>query len=326
MRGSYLARPQTVILCQFDARFKPELRIAVRTRDMYMHSRFFARIEEKFKTLFLKDSGTQLVSLTRVLKFVGRCPIIALVLAKALSLLTRPRFKLSKNAFIEGQLVRLALIIPIAYLLGSIPFGYLIVRAAKRADIRETGSGGTGATNVSRRAGKGAGVLTLALDVFKGAVAVVIARIVLGLSLFGIFASASLHRAVNSAASENANWWLAAAAVAVIVGHIFPVWLRFRGGKGVATGVGVFLMLAPSATAFAGLVFFVIVLLTRYVSLGSIVAAAAIPLLILIENHIAPRIDFWPLITAAVAGAALIIFAHRANIERLIKRSETRFE
>jgi glycerol-3-phosphate acyltransferase PlsY len=222
--------------------------------------------------------------------------------------------------------VRTALLIPIAYLLGSIPFGYLIVRASKRADIRETGSGGTGATNVSRRAGKGAGVLTLVLDALKGAVAVLIARIVLGLSLFGIFGSASLHQAVNSAASENGNWWLAAAAVAVIVGHIFPVWLRFRGGKGVATGVGVFLMLAPLAVAVAGAVFLVIVLLTRYVSLGSLVAAAAIPLLILIENYITPRVDFWPLITAAVAGAALIIFAHRQNIRRLISRTETRFE
>jgi glycerol-3-phosphate acyltransferase PlsY len=223
--------------------------------------------------------------------------------------------------------MRTALVIPIAYLLGSIPCGYLIVRASKRADIRQTGSGGTGATNVSRRAGKGAGVLTLVLDALKGAVAVLIARAVLGLSLFGIFGSASLHQAVNSSAtSENANWWLAAAAIAVIVGHIFPVWLGFRGGKGVATGVGVFLMLAPLAVAVAGAVFLVIVLLTRYVSLGSIVAAATIPLFVLVQNYLAPRVDFWPLITAAVAGAALIIFAHRQNIRRLIIRTETRFE
>ncbi|HBB86086.1 MAG TPA: acyl-phosphate glycerol 3-phosphate acyltransferase [Blastocatellia bacterium] len=223
--------------------------------------------------------------------------------------------------------MRSALVIPIAYLLGSIPFGYLIVRASKRADIRETGSGGTGATNVSRRAGKGAGVLTLVLDALKGAAAVVIARAVLGLSLSGIFGIASLHQAVNSSAtSENAYWWVAAAAVAVIIGHIFPVWLGFRGGKGVATGVGVLLVLAPLVTAFAGVVFLVIVLLTRYVSLGSIVAAAAIPLLVLIQNYITPRIDFWPLMTASVAGAALIIFAHRENIRRLISRTETKFE
>src|SRR6266550_3944917 len=106
--------------------------------------------------------------------------------------------------------MRLALIIPIAYLLGSIPFGYLIVRASHRADIRETGSGGTGATNVSRRAGKGAGVLTLALDALKGAMAVVLAKIVLGLPIFAA-GGTSLHQAAASAI-ESAYWWVAAAA------------------------------------------------------------------------------------------------------------------
>lgn len=219
------------------------------------------------------------------------------------------------------------LIISIAYLLGSIPFGFLIVRASKRADIRETGSGGTGATNVSRRAGKGAGMLTLVLDALKGAAAVVIAKFIVGLpTLVAQGWVLSFRQDANNFASiENPYWWVAAAAIAVIVGHIFPVWLGFRGGKGVATGVGVFLVLAPLAVAFAGVVFLVIVLLTRYVSLGSIVAAAAIPLLILIESYITPRIDFWPLMTAAAAAAALIIFAHRANIERLINRSESKF-
>ncbi|MEP6719425.1 MAG: glycerol-3-phosphate 1-O-acyltransferase PlsY [bacterium] len=222
--------------------------------------------------------------------------------------------------------MRSALVIPIAYLLGSIPFGYLIVRASQGADIRETGSGGTGATNVSRRAGKGAGVLTLVLDAFKGAAAVVFAKIVLGLPIFVVVVSGSLHQGVNNSASlQNPYWWVAAAVVAVIVGHIFPVWLKFRGGKGVATGVGVFLVLAPLAVAFAGVIFLVIVLLTRYVSLGSIVAAATIPLFVLIRNYITPHADFAPLLSAAVAGAALIILAHRGNIERLIKRSESKF-
>ncbi|MEO7970151.1 MAG: glycerol-3-phosphate 1-O-acyltransferase PlsY [bacterium] len=202
------------------------------------------------------------------------------------------------------------LVILLAYLLGSIPFGYLIVRVTKRADIRETGSGGTGATNVSRRAGKAAGVLTLLLDALKGVAAIGVARILFGLSPFG----------------ENADWWVALAGLAGVVGHIFPLWLKFRGGKGVATGVGVFLVLAPLAVAIAGVIFLVIVLLTRYVSLGSIVAAAAIPLLILIQNYITPRDGFAPLITAAVAGAALIIFAHRQNIARLVQRTETKFE
>lgn len=221
--------------------------------------------------------------------------------------------------------MRSALIIPIAYLLGSIPFGYLIVRASKRADIRETGSGGTGATNVSRRAGKAAGILTLVLDALKGVAAVSIALFVLGLPIFVAGGGRALPQSANSGAGENAYWWVAAAAVAVIVGHIFPVWLGFRGGKGVATGVGVFLVLAPLAVAFAGVVFLVIVLLTRYVSLGSVVAAATIPLFVLVQNYLAPRADFWPLMTTAVAGAALIIFAHRSNIERLLKGSEAKF-
>jgi glycerol-3-phosphate acyltransferase PlsY len=220
-----------------------------------------------------------------------------------------------------------SILITIAYLLGSIPFGYLIVRLANRGDVRETGSGGTGATNVSRRAGKAAGVLTLVLDALKGAAAVVIAKFIVGLPTLVPQGWVLWFRqdAHNFASIENPYWWVAAAAIAVIVGHIFPVWLGFRGGKGVATGVGVFLVLAPSAVAFAGVVFLVIVLLTRYVSLGSIVAAAAIPLVILIQNYITPRIDFWPLMTAAVAGAGLIIFAHRTNIERLINRSESKF-
>ena len=201
------------------------------------------------------------------------------------------------------------LIVALAYLLGSIPFGYVIVRASKHADIRETGSGGTGATNVSRRAGKGAGVLTLLLDALKGAASILVARLLLAEPAF----------------SADASWWIAAAAIAVIVGHIFPVWLGFRGGKGVATGVGVFLILAPLAVAFAGVIFLVIVLLTRYVSLGSIVAAATIPLFVLIRNYITPVAEFAPLLSAAIAGAALIIFAHRGNIERLIKRTESRF-
>lgn len=218
--------------------------------------------------------------------------------------------------------MRFFFIVASAYLLGSIPFGYLIVLATQRADVRETGSGGTGATNVSRSAGKGAGVLTLVLDALKGAAAVVIARVVLGLPMFEV---PSLHQPTNSGAVESAYCWVAAAAIAVIVGHIFPVWLGFRGGKGVATGVGVFLVLAPLAVVVAGVVFLVIVWLTRYVSLGSIIAAAAIPVLVLIQNYVTPRIDFWPLMAAAIAGAALIIFAHQSNIERLINRSETKF-
>lgn len=197
--------------------------------------------------------------------------------------------------------MRSLLILIIAYVIGSIPFGYLIVRTKEGGDIRQTGSGGTGATNVSRRAGKMAGVLTLLLDAAKGAAAVLMAQNVSG-----------------------SDWVKAAAAIAVIVGHIFPVWLGFRGGKGVATGVGVFLILAPIALLCAGVVFVSIVFFTRYVSLGSMMAAALIPLLVWLQNvFIEPVADLRPLLAAAVVGALLIILAHRGNIQRLARGTES---
>ena len=215
-------------------------------------------------------------------------------------------------------MVRPLLVILIAYLLGSIPFGYLIVRAGKGADVRAAGSGGTGATNVSRQAGKAFGIITLLLDAAKGAAAILIARWILGL---GVFAQDG-----QGAATLQTDWWIAAAAVAVIIGHCFPVWLGFHGGKGVATGLGVFLMLAPIAVGFAGVVFIVIVLLTRYVSLGSIVAAATIPVFAWLQCVVIwPVSHPAPLMTAAIGGAMLIIFAHRANIRRLIQGTESKF-
>jgi glycerol-3-phosphate acyltransferase PlsY len=197
-------------------------------------------------------------------------------------------------------------LIVVAYLIGSIPFGYLIVRSKVGGDIRQTGSGGTGATNVSRRAGKGAGVLTLVLDALKGSIAILIVRSLVGPSAYG-------------------EWWVAAAAIATMLGHIFPVWLGFRGGKGVATGVGIFLMLAPVALVCAGVLFVAIVASTRYVSLGSIVAAATIPLFVWLQSvFVEPIADLRPLMMAAIAGALLILFAHRANIGRLARGNEAR--
>jgi len=197
--------------------------------------------------------------------------------------------------------MRSALVIVVAYLIGSIPFGYLIVRGKSGDDVRQTGSGGTGATNVSRRAGKTAGVLTLVLDALKGAAAVLIAQKLGG-----------------------SDWITAGAAIAVVVGHIFPVWLGFRGGKGVATGAGVFLVLAPIALLCAGLVFVAIVFFTRYVSLGSMMAAALIPVFVWLHSvFVVPMADLRPLLLATVVGALLIIFAHRGNIERLARGTES---
>ena len=220
--------------------------------------------------------------------------------------------------FLRRSELRPALLTTIAYLLGSIPFGYLIVRTKQGADIRETGSGGTGATNVSRQAGKSAGTLTLILDALKGAVAVLVAKTLLGLPI----ATESLGPL------QQANyWWVTVAAVAVIVGHMFPVWLRFRGGKGVATGVGVFLVLAPLAVVLAAILFVLIVWKTRYVSLGSMVAAMAIPVFVLAQNaFIRPVSPLAPIVSASTIGAALIIFAHRGNIGRLIEGSESKFK
>jgi glycerol-3-phosphate acyltransferase PlsY len=224
--------------------------------------------------------------------------------------------------------LRAALVIVIGYLLGSIPFGYLIVRAKAGADIRDTGSGGTGATNVSRRAGAGAGVVTLVLDALKGVAAVFVAAWVLNLPLVHVTPSVLADQTFGNGglSFHQAYWFLWGAGIAAMLGHMFPVWLGFRGGKGVATGVGVFLILTQGAVMFAGVIFILIVVVTRYVSLGSMIAAVTIPLFVLVQNFLSPTTEFAPVITAATVAAALIIFAHRANIGRLIKGNENRLK
>jgi glycerol-3-phosphate acyltransferase PlsY len=203
--------------------------------------------------------------------------------------------------------VKSFLIIVVAYTLGSIPFGYLIVRARAGADIRQTGSGGTGATNVSRRAGKTAGLLTLLLDATKGVIAVLLAR-------FSLAPDGMLI------------WPVGLAALAVIVGHIFPVWLGFRGGKGVATGIGVFLVLAPFMIVPAGLVFLITIILTRYVSLASILTVTAITLFVWLQMQFAgPSAGGQVLLFTSAAITTLIVFAHRSNIGRLVRGTESRF-
>jgi acyl phosphate:glycerol-3-phosphate acyltransferase len=200
-----------------------------------------------------------------------------------------------------------ALVLTLAYLLGSVPFGYLLVRLRGGGDVRETGSGGTGATNVTRRAGRAAGLLTLALDALKGAAAVLLARWLLAED-FGV------------------NWWVAAAALLAVVGHVFPVWLSFRGGKGVATGLGVFLSLAPLAALCVLPLFVAVVWATRYVSLGSITAAAFMPLSVWLSGRDGQAARLAPLLAAASAGAALIIYTHRANITRLRRGEENKLK
>jgi len=204
--------------------------------------------------------------------------------------------------------LRLLLVVIIAYLIGSIPFGYLVVRAKGGGDVRETGSGGTGATNVSRRAGKTAGIITLLLDAQKGYIAIVVAELFL-----------------KDVGPKAGSWMLAAAAVAAVLGHIFPVWLRFRGGKGVATGAGVFLALAPMAVVCAGVVFVALVWWRRMVSLGSIAAAVTIPTYLYFQSEFGqPGRYSTALLAASVTCAWLIVYAHRGNIARIRTGTEPR--
>lgn len=206
------------------------------------------------------------------------------------------------------------LAIPFAYLFGSIPFGYLLVRFVRHEDVRATGSGNIGATNVARTGGKALGLLTLALDLLKGLFAVLLAYALAGHYGHGSAEPAELQR-------MHAFELAAAAGLAAVVGHMFPVWLGFRGGKGVATALGVFLALVPQASLCLLLVFFAVVLLTHYVSLASIVAAASFPLLaFFFVRHPGP-----------VGGLAflliplLVIVKHHANIRRLASGTESRF-
>jgi glycerol-3-phosphate acyltransferase PlsY len=189
--------------------------------------------------------------------------------------------------------------IPLAYLLGSIPFGYLLVRVFRHQDIRETGSGNIGATNVARSGAKGLALATLALDLAKAYAAVSFAQHLV---------PGDLDLAV-------------AAAVAAILGHIYPIWLGFRGGKGVASALGVFLALSwPTALGILA-VFLIVVALTRYVSLASILGAASVPLF---------GFHFLQLRTPTAIGGflfipLLVILKHHANISRLLAGTENRF-
>ena len=193
--------------------------------------------------------------------------------------------------------------LPLAgYLLGSIPFGILLTRLFGGGDIRAAGSGNIGATNVTRVAGPIAGILTLVLDAAKGAAAVGLAA----------------HFSASSAV------WMTATGFAALVGHCFPVWLKFRGGKGVATGAGIFLALCWPAAVGAILLFLLVVAFFRFVSLGSIAAAASMPLLIYFLW--APRHAPPPSVTIfAFAAAMLIVYKHDGNIQRLVEGREPRF-
>lgn len=201
-------------------------------------------------------------------------------------------------------MLRVLLIAATSYLLGSIPFGYLLVRIFRGEDVRQSGSGNIGATNVARKSPV-LGVLTLLLDAGKGAAAVV-----LSVYLCGRTWSSHPYRAMSLAA------------LFAVVGHLFPVWLKFRGGKGVATGLGAFVMIAPKAVLIAAGIFAAVVFAFHYISLGSIVSVLAFPLLAwLLHEHG----HTWLALFFMLLASLLIVVKHQANIRRLLAGTENRF-
>lgn len=192
-------------------------------------------------------------------------------------------------------------IVVLAYLIGSIPFSFLIVKLVAHKDVRRVGSGNVGATNAMRAAGKAAGVAALLLDIAKGVAAVLIAR--------RLGAAPGL---------------VGAAAVAVVLGHCYPVWLGFRGGKGVATSAGAMGALAPPAMALTLVAFLAMVSWKRYVSLGSIVAAALFPLFIYASQRLGWEHPEPRLLLAGVLIALIVVVKHRSNLERLRQGAEPR--
>ena len=178
----------------------------------------------------------------------------------------------------------------LAYFIGGIPFGYLIVRWRTGKDVRSSGSGNIGATNVLRTTGRLLGVLTLLLDIAKGFFAVWLARVLCGPD----------------------PSWLSAAALAVMAGHAFPVFLKFKGGKAVASFIGAFLYLQPLPLFAVMAVFVIVVAATRYISFGSVAAAGSFPFAVWLISH--PQ---WHVLAASLIAGVFIVVRHKANIERI---------
>lgn len=191
--------------------------------------------------------------------------------------------------------MNIVLSIIIGYLIGSIPIGYIVVRNLYNIDIRRYGSGNIGFTNVFRTAGLAPGAIVLVGDILKGVIAVLVG---------------------NWLGGENAGML---GGLAVIAGHNWSIFLQFSGGRGVATGAGVFLALAPKVICIAALIWVTTIALTRYVSLGSILGAVSVPILILIFH------ESWLLFIFGLIAAAFVVYRHRPNIKRLLNGTEYRF-
>jgi glycerol-3-phosphate acyltransferase PlsY len=190
------------------------------------------------------------------------------------------------------------LVLVAAYLIGGIPFGYLLVKLKTGRDVRSVGSGNIGATNVLRTTGRSAAVITLLLDIGKGALAVWIA----------------------DRFTQGSPVWTSAAALAVMAGHAYPVFLKFRGGKAVASFIGAFLYLTPLPLLATLVLFVIVVAATRFISLGSILGAGCFPLAVYLIDH--PPL---PVLAAALIAGVFIVIRHKSNVERIRAGKENVF-
>jgi glycerol-3-phosphate acyltransferase PlsY len=200
----------------------------------------------------------------------------------------------------DAWVIFIALVIG-SYLLGSIPFGLIIARRVRGLDITEVGSGNIGAANVAREVGMVWGVATLVCDTLKGLIPVTVGSLLLG-------GSAGLHEGL-----------VGLVGLAALLGHQFPVYRPRKGGKGVATGLGIFLAISPISCLFSGALFLMVVAMKRYVSLGSMIAALSMPVWLFLGGHS----DF--LLLTSIAISLFIVFRHRDNISRLAKGSERKW-
>jgi glycerol-3-phosphate acyltransferase PlsY len=206
------------------------------------------------------------------------------------------------------------ILIVAAYLIGSIPFSFLVVKFAAGADIRYHGSRNVGATNVARNFGKLPGIIALLLDIAKGYAAVAVGRWIVGRPDWPLVADAA-----HTSALYSMSLWVSLAALIAVLAHMYPVWLRFHGGKGVATATGAFLALDPIAIAAGVIVFMIVILATRFVSLASILSAASIPLFLRFLVHA----SFWTIVISTLIALAIIL-KHHSNIARLAQGTERR--
>jgi len=204
-------------------------------------------------------------------------------------------------------------LVVVSYLIGSIPFSYLVARLVAGTDIREAGSRNVGATNVARTVGRGAGVIALLLDIAKGYASIEVARWIVSRSDWplAVASGSPLH---------SREMWIALAGLIAVLAHMFPVWLRFHGGKGVATATGVFLALDPLVVAAAAIVFLIVIVSTRFVSLASIISAATVPIFM---RFLVLNTPFWRIVISIVIVIA-VITKHHSNIARLTQGTERR--